>query len=267
MNKDFKIHQFRGHIQTNFVVEYKDKILILDGGSRSDTIRYKHFITKTLKRNISDVKLVVVSHIHPDHAGGVQALRKKYNIPIAAYYKIDNWYAGVGGRIQHIVDMLMAWYVAIRIKSKYKRFWYSPKVKPNYKLKNSNKLPFFDDWEVIYNPGHTLHDISLYNKKYKIIYVGDLIVIVNKKCVLPFPITIPSMIEESLNHLATLDIDKIYMAHGSECDNNKEKNVFKSLVADIGIKPQGIFKVLKLISSFSPYLRKIRRRIAYEKIK
>ena len=77
-NKDFRIHQVAGRIALITIIEYPDKILILDTGSKKDYKLIETFFKNDLKREMDDVKLIAVSHAHPDHSAGVFAFRKKF---------------------------------------------------------------------------------------------------------------------------------------------------------------------------------------------
>ena len=59
-----------GYIQSSYLAVYPDKLMLLDGGCRPDVALVLGYIKNTLKRPISDLKVVVVTHMHPDHAGG-----------------------------------------------------------------------------------------------------------------------------------------------------------------------------------------------------
>ncbi|MGR5470684.1 MBL fold metallo-hydrolase, partial [Vibrio astriarenae] len=52
-----------------YLAEYPDKLMLLDGASRADILHLKDFIEHQLNRRFSDLKLVIVTHMHPDHAG------------------------------------------------------------------------------------------------------------------------------------------------------------------------------------------------------
>ena len=71
-----QIHRLNGYIHEIYLVEYAHGLLLLDGMSRCDIDILRRFITGTLGRPFTDLKLVVVTHMHPDHAGAAQALRK-----------------------------------------------------------------------------------------------------------------------------------------------------------------------------------------------
>lgn len=79
-----KLHKLDGYIQTIYLVEYNDKLLLLDGCSRADIPVLKRFITNTLQRPFHDLNLVIVTHMHPDHAGAAHKLRTLTGCKIAA---------------------------------------------------------------------------------------------------------------------------------------------------------------------------------------
>jgi glyoxylase-like metal-dependent hydrolase (beta-lactamase superfamily II) len=71
-----KIHVLKGFIQNIFLVEYPDKCMLLDGCSKADFTTLQTFFTQVLKRPLTDLKVVIVTHMHPDHAGCAHYLRK-----------------------------------------------------------------------------------------------------------------------------------------------------------------------------------------------
>ncbi|MGE5449990.1 MAG: MBL fold metallo-hydrolase, partial [Methanomassiliicoccales archaeon] len=103
----FKLHQIEGYISTIFLVEYPYGMLLLDCGCAGDVAKIEAKCVE-LGRPLSDIKLAVATHAHPDHLGGAAKLRRKYAIPIAAHPEIDLWYRGAGGFIQHKVDSFFA---------------------------------------------------------------------------------------------------------------------------------------------------------------
>lgn len=75
------IHTIQGYIQTIYLAEYPDKLLLLDGASRADITYLCQFIEQQLARPLSDLKVVVVTHMHPDHAGAAHRLRALTGCP------------------------------------------------------------------------------------------------------------------------------------------------------------------------------------------
>ena len=249
-NSNYKIHHLKGYIQSLYLVEYPDKLLLLDGGSRGDVTRIEKFITQTLNRNIDDLKLIVVTHLHPDHAGAAPHLRKKHNIPIAGHPELDYWYNGFFGFIQHLLDTIFAWYVASKSRNKLKRVWYQRSLKPDFELCDGQHLPSFEDWEIFCTPGHTTHDISIYNRKDKVIYIGDLAIKLGGKFNLPFPVALPNVMEESLNKVIELEIETILFAHGGIVEEDSKK-VFSDVKSRLKNYPPKKFEKAKWFTNLN----------------
>jgi len=255
MNYDFKIHHLEGYIQSMYIVEYTDKLLLLDGGSRGDVRRVELFITKTLKRKMSDLKLIVVTHLHPDHAGAAPHLRNKYGIKIAGHPELDYWYNGLGGFIQHLLDTSFAWYVASKSRNSYRRIWYQRSLVPDYKVCDGQELHGFADWQIICTPGHTTHDISVYNIKEKVIYIGDLAIKLGGKFNLPFPVALPDVMGKSLDKVSELEIGKILFAHGGIV-TDESKKVFASVKAKLENYPPKKFEKMKWFTNLNGVIKK-----------
>lgn len=211
-----KLHHLEGYIQTILLAEYPDKLLLLDGCCRSDIAIIKDFITEKLKRPLSDLRLVVVTHMHPDHAGAANKLRKLTGCKLAAANVSGQWYAGLDGRLMHLTDMLLAKWVAKRMKKPAYNLWYSSKLIADYQLNDGDKLPGFDDWLALATQGHTDRDISLQHLTSNKIYVADLIVKVKNRYIPPFPIFYPNRYRASLNKIFALKANSIILAHGGE---------------------------------------------------
>ncbi len=210
----FNIHTYKGYVQNNYLIEYPHGILILDGASRPDAKGLQTVVEEKLNKKMSDVKLIAVTHCHPDHAGAANILRKNYNIAIAAPHNIDDWYSGAGGALQHISDTLQARFMAVKLKAKHRLLYYSKKTNPDYKLFNESKLPIFSDWSSIYAPGHTLHNMLLYNKKNSIIYVADTVIYNKGKYLPPVPVLFPCSMKKTLLKIKELNPEYILLAHG-----------------------------------------------------
>lgn len=258
--QDFKIHQLKGYIQEIYLAEYPDKIIMLDGASRPDVELIENFIVNVLKRPISELKLIVSTHMHPDHAGAAPILRKKYNIPIAAFHECDQWYSGVQGRIQQKLDIYMGYYVVYKNKIPFKKFNYPAQLKPDFLLFHGDNLPLVSDWKVLHAPGHTSHQIVLYNKKHKMLYASDVTLRINDKCLLPFPVELKKLAKQSLKMLSELEIKTLLLAHGGICTNLNYKELFLNLIPKLNDKAQFPMNLLTYITGFNKPLKRYLKR-------
>ena len=211
-----KIHKLDGYIQTIYLIEEDEGLLLLDGASRADITLIKNYITEQLLRSIKDLKVVVVSHMHPDHAGAADPLRKLLGCLIVGTKRRYHWYRGFLGALMHMTDIFLARWVAKRQGKKRRNLWYSRKLKFDVELLDNQMLPVFKNWQVVETPGHTDRDLSIYHQGIGVIYIGDLLVKVKKGLVPPFPIFYPNRYRASLTKTNRLKPKSLLLAHGGE---------------------------------------------------
>lgn len=238
-----KLHKLDGYIQTILLAEYKDKLLLLDGCSRADVSLIKHFINDTLQRPLTDLRLIVVTHMHPDHAGAAHKLRKITGCKIASSNVNGQWYSGFDGRLMHLTDLLLTRWVANKKKKPQRWLWYSSQLSPDYKLNENDSLPGFDDWQVIETQGHTDRDISLHHLPSHKIYIADLIVTTSKGFFPPFPVFYPERYRNSLMKIAKLNATGVYLAHGGEVELTQQD--FEQVLAKAPANPMTHWRSVK----------------------
>lgn len=208
-----KIHQIQGYIQNTFLVEYAHGCLLLDGASRLDFFTIQQFFVNTLKRPLTDLKVVMVTHMHPDHAGCAHKLRKETGCLVVTGEFERQWYAGFRGRLQHLIDLSLGYWVAGRLGRNRQFRFYSPHIYPDIKLADGESVPHFPDWHIINTPGHTTIDISLVNPEAQKIYAADLMVWVKKELAPPYPVHLPEAYKSSLEKLRQYIGYELLLAH------------------------------------------------------
>lgn len=211
-----KIHVLKGFIQNIFLVEYPDKCMLLDGCSKADFSTLQSFFENQLKRPLSDLKVVIVTHMHPDHAGCAHYLRKVTGCKIVSCTHKTQWYLGVKGRLAHLTDIFLALWVAGKMQRKKQNIWYPAHLHPDISLSDAEVIPEFEDWQVFETPGHTDRDLSVMHMPSRRIYVADLIVKVKKQLSPPFPVYLPDSYKASLLKLQALKPHSVLMAHVGE---------------------------------------------------
>lgn len=233
-----QILRLDGYIQNIYLAIYPDKLLLLDGCCRADVPFILRTIRETLGRDIHQLKAVVVTHMHADHAGGAAFLKKQTGCDIISAVKDKQWYAGIGGRTMHLVDMGLAHFVAHRLGKPRKNLWYAPHLTPDIAVKDGDALPNFPDWQVVMTPGHTDRDLSLFHCPTKKIYTADLIIKLRHKFVAPFPIYDPKSYKASLKKVAALQPSCVMMAHGGRMLISPE--MFSDLIAHAPKNPRTV---------------------------
>lgn len=264
MNKvfdDFTLHVLDGHISTIYLAVYPDKVLILDGGCRCDVRTIEQYVTRKLRRSISSVKLVVASHAHPDHAGGSPIISRKHGLPLAAPRHINAWYRGVTGCIQHKIDTILGCHVARATGKRFENICYPRVVHYDHPLDDGTKLPGFPDWIVFASPGHTNHDIVIYNAKARVLYAADVILCVNGKMLLPFPVPMEEQMAGTMSRIGNLDVDILLLAHGGLKHISNIRDITDDLAGQLNKGLPPLLEKLKVLESFSPEVRKEKKRV------
>jgi len=238
-----KLHTLNGYIQTILLAEYSDKLLLLDGCSRADVSLISRFITETLKRPLTDLTLVVVTHMHPDHAGAAHKLRLLTGCKIASANVSGQWYSGFDGKLMHITDILLTRWVANKKQQKQRWLWYSSTLQTDYKLNDGDPLPGFDDWRALATQGHTDRDLSLQHLPSNRIYIADLIVSTRKGFIPPFPVFYPNRYRQSLLKIAELNANSLILAHGGEVRITEQN--FKQVLALAPTEPVTHWRSIK----------------------
>ena len=237
-----KIHVLEGYIQHIYLVEYETGLLLLDGCCRADVELVCNYILQ-LQKPLSALKLIVVTHMHPDHAGGAHKLKKLTGAKIAAANAPSQWYRGIDGVMMHLSDMALALWVAGRKRKAKRNLWYPRQLSPDFYLADGDSLPYFNEWQAIHTPGHTDRDLSLYHLPSKRIYVADLTVKVKGQFVAPFPVFYPRLYRQSLAKVEALQPHSVILAHQGEV--LAEEIDFNALIARAPKQPMTHWRSVK----------------------
>ncbi|SKA47857.1 MBL fold metallo-hydrolase [Enterovibrio nigricans] len=216
MSDNPTLHEIEGYIQTIYLAEYQKGLMLLDGCSRADVGVVLSYIQHSLMRPIEDLKWIIVTHMHPDHAGGAHRLRDITGCQIATGVAEQDWYKGFDGIMMHWTDIALAKWMAKRMGKSPKRVWYNRRLNADAYLKDGDAIPGFPDWTVLETPGHTDRDISLHHAATSTVYVADLMVTVKGKFIPPFPVFYPNRYRQSLQKVFSLQTESIMLAHGGK---------------------------------------------------
>lgn len=238
-----KLYEFEGYIQSIYLAEYPHGLLLLDGASRADVHVICDFITQKLNRPIDDLKMVICTHMHPDHAGAAAKLKQLTGCKIASGVANSHWYSGIDGLLMYLTDMALARWVAGRKGKRTENLWYPRKLVPDIFLQDGQAIPEFDEWQALATRGHTDRDISLFHKKTNKIYVADLVVIVKGKYAAPFPVFHPNQYKASLQRVRALQVETVILAHGGEREITDEQ--WQTLIDKAPNKPATHWRSVK----------------------
>ncbi len=211
-----QLHQFDGYIQQIYLVEHNQKLLLLDGCCRADVKPVLSYITQTLKLPVKSLEKVVVTHMHPDHAGGADKLRKITGCKLVGANVEGHWYQGIDGYFMHLTDMALARWVGKRIGKGKRKIRYARKLSFDILLNDQDAIPGFEEWRVLFTQGHTDRDLSVYHEESKQVYIADLLVSVKGQFIPPFPVFYPNRYKRSIAKLEALDVEHVLFAHGGK---------------------------------------------------
>lgn len=213
MYNGFELHVLKGYIESIYLAVYPDRVLLLDCACICDAPKIARYIDQQLVLPRSPLKLGIPSHAHPDHMGGARTLQECHGFRIAAPPGINGWYRGVPGSIQQWIDVHLAQYVARSNRKPLQDLRYQKTIVADHTLVDGQPLPEFEDWRVYFTPGHTHHDVVLYNRQAKLLYAGDVIVKVGGKYILPIPRILRKEMRASYDKIKHFEVERLALAH------------------------------------------------------
>jgi len=138
-----------------------DGVTLIDSGYAGSLPRIEHALND-LGRTVDDVRRVVCTHGHPDHAGGARA------------------FADLGVEVfMHPADaanLEVGFADVVRRPSRGRIFAAMTPPLPKFTpLTDGDVLPVFDGLEVIHTPGHTPGSVCLFAGAQGVLFVGDVL--------------------------------------------------------------------------------------------
>jgi len=255
--KGFKVHIFDGTINNIYLMEYEDKAFLVDPGVAGDMPKVVSYLNENLI-DISKIRFSFVSHMHPDHSGCAVSLRKVFGLPIAAHEWAARWYGGIWGGFQYLLDCYMTIQVAKRRGVGIGDVRFDRYINPEFPLKGNSLLPEFPDWEVLHLPGHTAHDLVLFNKAEKLLYVADQIIEFKDAFHLPLPVLFKDAMLDSYKRLSMLDADTLLFAHGGPVFFCGDNGLYDYMISLLDGPLSILAKQVHFLSCYSPEIARFK---------
>lgn len=160
-------------------------------------------------RDLGEIKRIVITHAHPDHAGSAAALSRALDIPVLAHEAEVEYLQG--RKTMHtengsFICRCILWMA-------HSTGFALPKVSNIQSLKSGEKI---DDLELLHTPGHTPGSISLFEPATRSLFCGD-----NFHTLFPKPtlghlwFTLDGKERnKSMNQYESLDITTLLAGHG-----------------------------------------------------
>lgn len=195
----------------NIFLIVEEQLTLVDAGFRGSAPQIADYIS-SLGRSVKEVRLVIITHNHLDHVGGLPALKKMAPEAKVAVHRDDLSedrnvmpYPGYVSRLLKLPPVsLFRPLVCLRPGD------------VDIKLTGGEVLPPLGGLKVMHTPGHTPGGISLYSPGKKLLVVGDMLNSRHRDIIPPSKMLstdYPQAID-SVKRLAQIDFDVLCCGHG-----------------------------------------------------
>lgn len=213
---------------TNTYLIDDGRLIVVDPASVQHTRLTLDYLQRYLQRSPADIDLIVLTHLHPDHTGGVEELRQVCRAPVAASviaWQLMHKWQGEDLQVERAQDIRLdnllaqALHPGIRPGLLHHLDLFSPHYARQVQmvdiwLNDVGYLPNHPDWRVIASPGHTPESLCLYNPFSYELLCGDTVVTTENGSLLVRSGTDRRQLEETLQTLRTLPVHYLYPGHG-----------------------------------------------------
>ena len=199
---------------TNIILIAEEELTLIDTGLPGSSGKIIDFI-RSLGRSVEEIGLIIITHSHFDHLGGLAELRRLTKAKIAAHK------ADIGDTEGHllypgVIRRLLRRLLRIPLFSTLRSALLLKPSDVDIQLAGGEVLKPLGGLEVIHTPGHTPGSISHFSPQNKLLIVGDAL---NKRRnILRLPPKMASsdlrQAVDSIKRMARLDFDILCLGHG-----------------------------------------------------
>lgn len=193
----------------NMILIAEKQLTLIDTGLRGSSSQIVDFIHH-LGHTPEEIKLIILTHNHIDHMGGLVEIKQLTSARIAIH-KTD-----IGER-RYVPSTGSRYKIKATQLSSSLRSVFSVKLEDvDIQLEGGEILEPLGGLEVIHTPGHTPGSISFFSPKYKLLIAGDAMRKRRKTLYLPPKMASSDLLQsaDSIKKLAQLDINILCLGHG-----------------------------------------------------
>ena len=203
------VHQLRVFAGKVTVITTEAGAVLVDAGPRGSLKTIASGL-EALGLSPESVALVVITHHHPDHAGGLAELVEATAARVAVHSMDAGVVSGKEPNPGSLNNPLLA-----KVTRPLMPLLYGPAVEVDYRLEDQDRLPVDPEITVVHTPGHTPGSICLYVASDKLLIAGDALQ--HKSGTLSPPASPVTqdmeLAVESLGRLIQLEVDTICFSH------------------------------------------------------
>jgi hydroxyacylglutathione hydrolase len=208
-NLDCNIYILKSEIKNDY------ELTLIDSGNGLNSKNLMQGMKK-IGLDPSKIKRILLTHEHLDHILGI------YNIPELASSKPEIYALGETAKIieQADEDAIAPKELGIPVSL------FQVDIKPLdvKRLKEGDELTFGDfSFKILYTPGHSLGSISLFEKKLKILFPGDVVFCGGSFGRVDFPGGSAKDLRQSISRLTELDVSILCPGHLAYSKNGSKE--------------------------------------------
>lgn len=213
------VYRIPARAANTYLVEAPRGLVLVDTGLPGSEKRIFNAVRK-LGRQPKEIKLVLLTHRHPDHIGSAAAVKRVTSATLASHPFEKPYVAGT-----LMVSMPRAWSLKGRIVRRLititqwtMRLFRIIKYRPVYVDRAADEESVLEgvglDGSVVWTPGHTKGSITLFLNRPKVAIVGDLLRGKGGKLVEPLLMESISQTHASVERVLELGPELICPGHG-----------------------------------------------------
>lgn len=195
-----------------FLVQDSNGLTLVDTGYEGDEVKiYKAL--KEIGKQPSDIKQIILTHLHADHAGAAANIKEALKIPVYAS-KTDGTLLETGVSLRDNTKTTKGFLNQLLKKLFVKDIYKINKLENINFVADKQVLPFGNEIKVHFTPGHSAGHISFLVKSDNLLIAGDI-------CANNLGLT-PSIVNEdleiglkTLKQLGEISFDKACFGHGN----------------------------------------------------
>jgi len=173
---------------TNVILIAEQELTLIDTGHDGDSSQIINFIHE-LGRSVEEISLIILTHNHVDHVGGLAEIRRHTSAKIAIHKSDIGEREGKPSVREDEADIY---------------------------LEGGEVLEPIGGLEVIHTPGHTPGCISLFSPRNRLLLIGDAVRKRRKHLHMPLELPNSNMTQAmgSITKISSLDFDCLVFGHG-----------------------------------------------------